>query len=337
MQVVDDSSRKTCTQKFDNINTLLNEAAMLAEKLGNEDLLSQIDERRERAQELSKKCQPEVSMKVLATRVNDTQVTIDVQVFTGSGSTKAYKPNMAGSLQVWNDATLVEANDVQITEKSADDKVCLIFLADSSGSIKTNQLDDIRAAVDTLNDVRKRGDYFGIVTFGGRNEIKNGGLQSDILDRSVINNSGGNTAIWDATVVALDEMKANCGDTTERYVLLMTDGKDNHSVYMDQSTPAEKANSLHDRAVAESVQLCVVGVSEDVKQQGNDEALKKLSTECGYRYVDEFSGLAAEFQGLFGYDREYYRISVNASAVDGARELTLRILGTDSKLPVSIP
>lgn len=338
LQVVDDASRESCEQKFSDVNILLDEAEALATKLNNKDLLSQIMERRERAQELSKKCQPEVFMKVLTTRSNDTQLTIDVQVFTGSGAKKAYKPGMAESLQVWNDATQIEGADVSVDEKGADDKVCLIFLADSSGSIRSNQLDDIRAAVDVLNDVRKRGDYFGIVTFGGRNEIQNVGLRNDALDRSVINNNGGNTAIWDATEVALNEMQANCDDSiTERYIMLMTDGKDNHSRYMREQSPVERATSLRDRAVTDKVDICVIGVSEDVREDDNDAALKGLSTECGYRYVDEFSGLAAEFQEIFGYDREYYRITLNRDAINGAREVMLRVLGTDVKQPVSVP
>lgn len=330
----DTASRELCKKNVDAVNIKLNDVEQIALKVNDVDLLQQVRERRIRVSEIAKKCQPEILTNVVEVKSAQDQVIVDLQLLSGDDDNKMLT-GMGGSLQVWNGAKQLP---VQVTERAKDDKVCVILLADSSGSIKDTELEDVRKSVDVLNNIRKRGDYFGLVTFGGKDEIFNDSLRNDALNRSLINNKGGYTAIWDATLVGLKEMQSNCPPAIDkRYVLLMTDGQDNQSVFMSGESEISRARALNTQAKDARINLCVIGVSEDITASGTDKALSELATDCGYRYVDTFSKLADEFQSLFGNEQEYYRITLAKRDIGSSKNLTLRLLGTEVSQPIFIP
>lgn len=333
LNAYDDDSRTQCEQVVSDTNAMLDEIEQRASKVDDADLMQQVRERRERVRELAKKCQPEVLINVVEVNSAPEQLTVDVQLFAGDA--KDMLKGMEGSLQVWNGSQQLP---VDVVERSADDKACVILVADSSGSIKDADLEDVRKSVDVLNELRKRGDYFGLITFGGKDEITNDSLRNDAINRDLINNDGGYTAIWDATLVGISEMQASCPPAIEqRYVLLMTDGQDNQSEFMSGESEVDRASALKAQAQDANIDVCVVGVTEDITASGTDVALTALATDCGYRYVDTFSELADEFQSVFGNEQEYYRITLAQQDVGSNKNLTLRILGTEVAQPILIP
>lgn len=333
LNAYDDASRSQCEQVVADTNAMLDQVEQRASRTNDADLLQQVRERRERVREVSKKCQPEVLINIVEVKAVQDQVIVDLQLF--SGDDDEMLSGMSGALQVWNGNEQLESD---ATERDKDDKVCVILVADSSGSIKDAELEDVRKSVDVLNDIRKRGDYFGLVTFGGKDEIANDTLRNDALNRSLINNDGGYTAIWDATLVGIEEMQTNCPPAIDkRYVLLMTDGQDNQSEFMSGESEVNRAKALNGQAKEAEIDLCVIGVSEDITASGTDVALSELATDCGYRYVDAFSELADEFQSLFGNEQEYYRITLAKQDVGSTKNLTLRLLGTEVTQPIFIP
>jgi hypothetical protein len=334
LNAYDDNSRATCEQIAADINTMLDRVEEQALRVNDADLLQQVRERRERVREIAKKCQPEVLVNIVEVKSVQDQVVVDLQLYSGDDNDQMLT-DMSGVLQVWNGSEQLPA---QVTERDKDDKVCVILVADSSGSIKDAELEDVRKSVDALNEIRKRGDYFGLVTFGGKDEIANDGLRNDAINRTLINNDGGYTAIWDATLVGIEEMQSNCPPAIDkRYVLLMTDGQDNQSEFMTGESEESRARALHTQAKDAEIDLCVIGVSEDITASGTDKALSELATDCGYRYVDAFSELADEFQSLFGNEQEYYRITLAKRDVGSSKNLSLRLIGTEVTQPIFIP
>jgi len=334
LNAYDDTSRASCAQVVADTNAILDRVEQQASRVNDADLLQQVRERRERVREIAKKCQPEVLVNIVEVKSVQDQVIVDLQLYSGDNNDQMLT-GMSGVLQVWNGSKQLP---VQVTERDKDDKVCVILVADSSGSIKDAELDDVRKSVDALNEIRKRGDYFGLITFGGKDEIANDGLRNDAINRSLINNDGGYTAIWDATRVGIEEMQSNCPPAIDkRYVLLMTDGQDNQSEFMADESEENRARALNTQAQDAAIDLCVIGVSEDITASGTDKALSELATDCGYRYVDAFSGLANEFQSLFGNEQEYYRITVAKRDVGSSKNLSLRLIGTEVTQPIFIP
>lgn len=334
LNAYDDDSRATCAQVAADINTMLDRVEEQALRVNDADLLQQVRERRERVREIAKKCQPEILVNIVEVKSVQDQVIVDLQLLSGDDDDDMLT-GMGGVLQVWNGSEQLPA---QVNERDEDDKVCVILVADSSGSIKDAELEDVRKSVDVLNNIRKRGDYFGLITFGGKDEIDNDTLRNDALNRTLINNDGGYTAIWDATLVGIEEMQTNCPPAIDkRYVLLMTDGQDNQSEFMSGESEVSRARALNTQAKDAAIDLCVIGVSEDITASGTDKALAELATDCGYRYVDAFSELADEFQSLFGNEQEYYRITLAKRDVGSSKNLTLRLIGTEVTQPIFIP
>jgi hypothetical protein len=338
IDAINDATRTTCEQTAQDANMLLDDMQKVVDGLADGDekknWSDKIRDRRESVKLLAEKCKPEIMMKSLATVANGDDLIIDVQLFSEVDGKDVPKEQMAGVLQVIAADTKVE--DVQITESSKDDKACLLLVMDSSGSIPKESMPNIVSAVDKLNETRKRGDLYGIVTFGGPDEIVNHGLQQDVINTQVLNRNGGYTAIWDAMNVGLDEMAANCDQSiAKRYLVLMTDGVDNSSKFMQGSEKIEIATALHERAVSMSTNVCVVGVSADVADEAVN--LQKLVNNCGYQQIDDFDSLADQFRQIMGYERAYYRITVPRTALPAdLQSVTVRIVGSRVKIDIDV-
>jgi hypothetical protein len=332
---VDDVARADCTKTEALVNELLDDMQKVVDELPvdqQKDWEDKIADRRARVELLAKKCEQEMQMKQLSAYINEDNRIIDVQVqYTDSNDTPV--EGISGLLRVVADNKNVEG--ISVTENRADDKACLMLVIDSSGSIPAEDLPNIVSAVQALNDVRKRGDLYGIVTFGGADEIQNYGLQQDIIDTGVINRNGGSTAIWDAMQVGLGEMVQNCDtNITKRYLVLVTDGKDNSSKFGKGEEKSAIVASLHSQAVLDQTSVCVIGVSKDVEEESAN--LEQLVNDCDYSYIDNFKNLAEQFKQIMGYERAYYRIVIPQSALpNNADDVRVRITDTNVKIKVT--
>lgn len=331
---VDDTARVNCSETASRVNELLDNMQKVVDTLPDseqKDWEDKITDRRARVELLAQKCVPEMQIKQLAARSNADDRVIDVQVqYTDENETPV--EGISSLLRVVVNNKNVD--DISITENRADDKACLMLVIDSSGSIPADDIPNIVNAVQALNDVRKRGDLYGIVTFGGADEIQNYGLQQDIIDTGVINRNGGSTAIWDAMQVGLGEMAQNCDSSiTKRYLVLVTDGKDNSSKYGKGEEKATIVASLRNQAQLSQTSVCVIGVSKDVAEESPN--LEQLVNDCDYSYIDNFKNLAEQFKQIMGYERAYYRIVVSQSSLPkNIDDFRVRITDTNVTLKV---
>jgi hypothetical protein len=126
------------------------------------------------------------------------------------------------------------------------------------------------------------------------------------------------TALWDGILEGLDVAKSCTSDT--RYLVVLTDGIDNDSQHL-QGDAATKARTIANQAAEQGVDICVVGVDDDV----DAESLSLVAAGCGYSHVDEFDEIATQFQNLFGYVRDFYRISFSPDFIPAGSQVVLRV------------
>jgi hypothetical protein len=336
---VDDASRASCEQTAQEANAMLDEMQKAVEGLKDEaqqkEWNDKLRDRRENVRLQLEKCKPETLMKQLSVTANADNLIIDVQLLANDGTDEPVE-QMAGALQVIVDGERVD--DVQVIENSKDDKACMLLVMDSSASIPAEEMPNIVSAVKLLNEVvRKRGDLYGIVTFGGSDEIKNYGLQQDDIKTEVLNRNGGYTAIWDAMNVGLQEISANCASSiAKRYVVLMTDGTDNdpNSKFMKGSEKIDIVTALHEQAVKAGTSVCVVAVSADTDSERVN--LEKLVNNCSFDKIEDFSSLADKFRQIMGYERAYYRIVIPRAGLPKDLE-AVRVRIANSNTSLNIP
>ncbi len=296
----------------------LAEARSLAVAHNEQTLVDAIDERQLR---LIDKCtiQPTpiiVKIEVLRKQVGVEDALLDVRVLENN----EYQANLQLS-----DFSL-KVNGVPIAfnleQRKADASVCMMAVVDNSGSISPG-LQSIRNAINKLNEFRKPGDEFGLITFGPRADVKvQQSPASEPLDPNKVNGSGRLTALWDGINLGLDTVKS-C-QTETRYLLVLTDGIDNDSSYMSGSFPVEIADSLAGKAAEQNTDICVVGVSENV----DATALGEVAHGCSYFHADDFEGVVAQFQSILGYVTDFYRITFPLGELTAQQSVTLQVPGS---------
>ena len=230
--------------------------------------------------------------------------------------------------------------DANVTEHKSDEQVCMLLLADSSGSIGKDGLAQVRGAVDKLNGYHKPSDYYGLLPFAGNGTITPVDMTNlELIDTDKLNIDGKNTFIWDAVDIGIKSMDTCKSTINRRTLVLLTDGKDNGSAYMaDAADEVTKAQSLHDLAIKNNIDVCVIGVTSGAQDDENSaKALSALSTGCGFHYVEDFEGIAAEFEDIFGVTGHYYSISM--PAINGSEKNDVRVCHTPSDIcvPVNMP
>jgi Mg-chelatase subunit ChlD len=133
--------------------------------------------------------------------------------------------------------------------------VCLIAVVDNSGSIHPG-LEQIRDALEKLNDARKPGDELGLVVFGTHQEVDIWQNPSpDPLDTVGVDASGRMTALWDGVVEGLEAADSCSADN--RYLLLLTDGHDTDSQRLGGDSETQ-AREVARRAREQGVNICTV-------------------------------------------------------------------------------
>ena len=322
----------SCKDKVAEAQVLLDKSKKLAETHGMKALLSAIDVQSKRLLEASKKCEPSVLVKPENVKMSRNGLAMIVRLSTSLGDQPIVDAAATISVRASNDLL-----DVNVTEHKGDEQVCMLLLADSSGSVGKNGLAQVRGAVDKLNGYHKPSDYYGLLPFAGNGTITPVDMTNlELIDTDKLNIDGKNTFIWDAVDSGIKSMDTCKSTINRRTLVLLTDGKDNGSAYMaDAADEVTKAQSLHDLATKNKIDVCVIGVtsgSQDDKQSA--KALSTLSTACGFHYVEDFEGIAAEFENIFGVTGHYYSVSI--PSINGSEKNDIEVCHTTSDTCVHV-
>jgi hypothetical protein len=322
----------SCKDKVAEAQALLDKSKKLAEVHAMKALLSAIDVQSKRLLEAGKKCEPSVLVKPENVKMSRNGLAMIVRLSTSLGDQPIVDAAATVSVRASNDLL-----DVNITEHKGDEQVCMLLLADSSGSVGKNGLAQVRGAVDKLNSYHKPSDYYGLLPFAGQGTSNLVDLTSlELIDTDELNIDGKNTFIWDAVDIGIKSMDSCKATVNRRTLVLMTDGKDTGSAYMaDATDEVTKAQSLHDLATEKNVDICVIGVTSGSQEDENSaKALSTLSTGCGFHYVEDFEGIAAEFENIFGVTGHYYSVSI--PSINGSEKNDIEVCHTTSDTCVRV-
>jgi hypothetical protein len=336
----DSETAQICSDKVAEANQHLERAdALVMAHNGDQQMVQLIKTHRETLDEAANKCAlpDDRSITVLDKRMNSPHYEVDVKVFDGDGS---FVPNAESIIEVWRASENIEA---KVDAINGGEPLCLAVVADNSQSIVDpdvnpdgrKNLEYISQALTTLNELRKSDDYYSLITFGGPNEI----VQVRNLDKSgvptdKIDAKGGNTAIWDAVKVGIDQL-SDCR-YPKRTLLLLTDGEDNSSVFMKTSPktpPAEIVKALNKLARDKGIFFNILAVGPAVKNPD----LKSFDTTSGaFIALNDFAGLSAKISEMVGAQQNFYRIHIPLELLGDVKLLKLRITGGTSEVTVEI-
>jgi len=170
-----------------------------------------------------------------------------------------------GHFRLWEDKV-----EQTITHFAAEDTPVSVVLAfDISGSMG-NKLRLSRAAVDQFLRTANPEDEFALVTFSDQTHLAQSFTPraEDIQSRMLFLQSKGSTALLDAVVLSLNQMRH--ARHTRKAILIISDGGDNSSRY--------SVREVKERVREADVQIYAIGIEEPM-------ALR-------YRSIEEFSGAA---------------------------------------------
>jgi hypothetical protein len=300
----------------------LDEALEVSNRYGQGDLAQLV---RERQMRLNEACAtptpyasptPVIRVEVLRTRHTEREAFVDVRVFQGWQTLQNLK---AEDFRLFGGGKPLS---FQFEARSSDDPVCLIAIVDNSGSVRPG-LEQIRGALQKLNDARKPEDKLGMVIFAGHDKISVHEPSDAPLPTDKVDATGSLTALWDATLVGLET--AQYCPYSNRYLILLTDGRDNDSRKLKGDNPT-RAREIAQQAAAQGVSLCTVGVAS---KELEEEPLRLVASGCGYYPAENFDQVASLFQEIFGYMRDFYRLRVEPGAVVPGSRCTLQVLGAE--------
>jgi hypothetical protein len=301
----------------------LKEALELCDDYGlSEDLKQRVQERQRRLDEACATPTPYVSptptvrAEVLRARHTEKEAFIDVRVFRGNQSLQNLKEE---EFRLFCEGKPVR---FEFEARASDDPVCLIAVVDNSGSIRPG-LAQIQEAIRKLNEFRKPMDKLGMVVFARHDQISVREPSEAPLPADKIDGKGALTALWDATLVGLKT--AQSCPYPNRYLILLTDGRDNDSQELKGDNRA-RAQEIARRAAEQGVSICTVGVaSKDLEE----DPLRLAAYGCNYYPAENFDQVANLFQDIFGSIRDFYRLRVEPSVVPPASKCTLQVLGAE--------
>jgi Ca-activated chloride channel family protein len=231
----------------------------------------------------------------------------------------------------------VEQTISQFGFEDAPISVGVVF--DCSGSMN-NKLTKSREAVADFLKTSNPGDEFSLVTFSSRPEllVHLTEQSEEIQSRLTFVRPEGRTALLDAIVLSMDEMKKS--HNPRKALVIISDGGDNASRY----TVREIKNMVRET----DVQIFAIGILDPImerrrtaEEMSGPELLNDLSRETGGRLfeVDNLGdlpdvaskiGLALRNQYVLGYapanvlkDGKYHRVQVKLAAGGQKRGLRL--------------
>ena len=174
----------------------------------------------------------------------------------------------------------------------------VIFVLDTSGSMRGEKIEQARSAIDYCLDHMNRGDRFNVITFGTavssfRNELVDAGPKNVSAAREFVENvvANGRTNIWGALEKAL---AGKADPARPRIMMFLTDG----APTVGELIP-EKILEQVKKINTNGTKVFVMGVGNDV----NAHLLDQLAevTEGSSEYVAPREELDAKIAGL--YDR----------------------------------
>ncbi|EKD87612.1 MAG: OmpA family protein [uncultured bacterium] len=293
----------------------LDEAMALISNYDFPDLSASIEERKSR---LLDKCvmvvvpTPTIHAELIRAEWEPNRVYFDVRVLENDDFLSSLTAN---DFLVATDGKAIPAT---VQERKADDSLCLVAVVDNSGSIYEG-LDSMKTALQKLNDFRKPDDELGMVVFSKSSETTvSQSPQKNDIDFTPLDGTGDMTAIWDGVLTGLESTKSCVSDN--RYLLLLTDGIDNDSRHLEGDDNS-KARSIANQAIANGVDICVVGITDKV----DEDSLKLAETGCDYYHADNFEAIADQIKNIFGYVYGFYRIELNPADVPEGSQLILRV------------
>ena len=212
----------------------------------------------------------------------------------------------------------------KLEERGASPSVCMVVAVDNSGSIGAN-LKDMRVAIDKLNDFRKPGDKFGLITFGSKDNVYLWQSPApEPLDSSHVDGSGHLTALWDGVNLGLETLQSCQADSP--YLLILTDGEDNDSRYMSGSHPADIVDSLVKKASEEDIDICMLDATQDPKRDPDQTAaMKAVARGCGYFSVVDLNSIANQYRNIFGYVTDLYRITIPLGELSAEQIISINV------------
>ena len=307
----------------------LKEALELCDKYGlSEDLKQRVQERQRRLDEACATPTPYVSptptvrAEVLRARHTEKEAFIDVRVFRGNQSLQNLKEE---EFRLFCEGKPVR---FEFEARAFDDPVCLIAVVDNSLSIQPG-LAQIREAIRKLNEFRKPMDKLGMVVFARHDQISVREPSEAPLPADKIDGKGALTALWDATLVGLKT--AQSCPYPNRYLILLTDGRDNDSQELKGDNRA-RAQEIARRAAEQGVSICTIGVASEDPEE---DPLRLAAHGCNYYPAENFDQVANLFQDIFGSIRDFYRLRVEPSVVPPASKCTLQVLGAEVSFELS--
>jgi Ca-activated chloride channel family protein len=226
----------------------------------------------------------------------------------------------------------------QISHFFLDDApVSIAVVFDTSGSMG-HKLQTSRIAVGELLKVSNPEDQFALIEFGDRAQLtlRFTDVQEEIQNKLTFVESRGCTALVDAVVLALEQMKH--ARHPRKAIVIISDGGDNHSRYSKRE--------LKKRVKESDVQIYSIGIVESQALHGLSEEelagpdlLNDLATQTGGRFFEVGSldsladvgariGSALRNQYVLGYapsstprDGRYHRITVKLQPAKGNAKL----------------
>ena len=258
-------------------------------------------------------------------------VTVAATVIDGSG--KYVNDLQAGDFRVFENG---QEQEISFFSHDAQVPVSLGVLIDTSGSLQdklAQGLEVVRAIASTLSS----GDEMFVMTFDSHTSMKHGFTDNpEDIQRSLRNfHAHGDTAVYDAIVAGLHEMKA--ARYQKRILVLVTDGFDSAS-----KTTAGQAEDLVRRS---DVLLYAIGIDDPDNRRPHgrpkyhiyEYMLSKLSHAGGGRVVKLYTGGTYDTHGLamslLGEFHQEYTMGYYPAAVAGSenwRNIEVRVnrLGT---------
>ena len=79
--------------------------------------------------------------------------------------------------------------------------------------------------------------------------------------------------------------------------------------------------SYSQQAIEQGVDICTLGVTSEV----DADSLQAVVSGCGYSYVENFDLVATQFQTIFGYVRDFYRLSFAPGAIPVDNKILLQV------------
>lgn len=209
--------------------------------------------------------------------------------------------------------TNTEIDSFTVTEVRQDrrEPYAIAFVLDHSGSMGDEKILRLRTAVGRTLRIIKPGDQIATVKFGSSSFVDvpltadTAAYRNGFSVKDVSPPGGGGTALYDATLVGIDEV-SRAPATHKRAVILFTDGMDGNS----KKTIEEVGRIAH----AKRVTLYTVAYG-----QADEEVMRTMATYTGGRMyrIYSYKEFPYVFADIYRGLNNYYRITYRPPACQG--------------------